>query len=128
MFTRTWSEVFSDEHPLDPSVAREHYRALRFENPAGDVQRRLLAYIPERAAHRERLEGAIAQTAVPLHFIWGLQDPVSGRQIARALRDRIRAIDLVEYADAGHCPHLEVPERVVTDLEERITAFPSAKA
>jgi pimeloyl-ACP methyl ester carboxylesterase len=119
LFTRAWSEIFSDEHPLDPAVAHEHYRALRFGDAGGDVQRRLLAYIPERAAHRQRLESAIAQTDVPLHFIWGLADPVSGPQIARALRDRIPDVDLIEYADAGHCPHLEVPDRVADDIEAR---------
>lgn len=123
LFARAWSEVFSHEHPLNPATAHEHYRALRFGDPGADVQRWLLAYIPERAAHRQRLEGAIAQTDVPLHFIWGLADPVSGPQIARALRDRIPDIDLVEYADAGHCPHLEVPDRVADEIEAR-TAGP----
>ena len=119
LFTRAWSEVFSDEHPLDPATAHEHYRALRFGDADADVQRRLLAYIPERAAHRQRLEGALGQTDVPLHFIWGLADPVSGPQIAEALRNRIPDIDLVEYADAGHCPHLEVPDRVAADVATR---------
>jgi pimeloyl-ACP methyl ester carboxylesterase len=121
LFTRAWSEVFSDEHPLDPATGHEHYRALRYGDAARDVQRWLLAYIPERAAHRQRFEAALANTDVPLHFLWGLQDPVSGRLIAEALRDRMPNVDLVEYLDAGHCPHLEIPDRVASDIDIRTT-------
>ena len=119
IFARTWSEVFSNEHPLDPAGAAEHYRALRHGDPARDVQRRLLAYIPERVAHSARLEGALSATEVPLHFLWGMQDPVSGAQIAGSLRARFPEIDLVEYADTGHVPHLEIPETVATDILAR---------
>ncbi len=119
IFTRTWSEVFSSEHPLDPAAAAVHYRALRHGDPARDVQRRLLAYIPERVAQRARLEGALAGTDVPLHFLWGMQDPVSGAQIASSLRRRFDPIDLVEYPDAGHVPHLEIPDRVAADILAR---------
>jgi pimeloyl-ACP methyl ester carboxylesterase len=119
MFTRTWSKLFSAEHPLEHAVAAEHYRALRHNDPARDVQRRLLVYIHERAEHHERLERALTDTDVPLHFLWGMQDPVSGARIAHALRTRIPAIDLIEYPDAGHCPHIETPARVANDITQR---------
>lgn len=120
VFIRGWAEVFSTEHPLDRDLAATHYRALRSGDPDGDVHRRLLAYIPERSAHRHRLEQAIFGTEVPVSFLWGLRDPVSGAHMAQAIRDRSPEADLVEYPDAGHCPHLEIPDRVAADLLARV--------
>ncbi|OBA60474.1 hypothetical protein A5647_13640 [Mycobacterium sp. 1100029.7] len=119
LFFRTWGEVFSAEHPLDRELAAQHYRALRENDPGRDIQRKLLRYIPERAAHKDRLEGALIGAAVPLSFLWGMRDPVSGAAIAEELRNRMPTADLTEYADAGHCPHLEIPERVATDILRR---------
>jgi pimeloyl-ACP methyl ester carboxylesterase len=122
VMARTWGQIFSSEHPLDPASAAAHYRALRKDDPAGDVQRRLLRYIPERAAHKDRLQNAILHTSVPLHFLWGMQDPVSGAAIAAEIRVRLPGVDLVEYPDAGHAPHLEIPDRVGRDVLARTAA------
>ncbi|MEV0248749.1 alpha/beta hydrolase [Nocardia sp. NPDC050712] len=121
LFIRTWGEVFSPAHPLDPTVAAQHYRALRAGTRERDIHRRLLRYIPERAANRERLETALATTEVPLSFLWGMRDPVSGAAIATELRRSRPGIDLVEYAEVGHCPHLEIPDRVAADIAVRVS-------
>jgi pimeloyl-ACP methyl ester carboxylesterase len=120
MFIKTWGEVFSAEHPLDPHVAALHYRAFRENDPARSIQRKLLRYIPERAANTDRFERALASTDIPLSFLWGMQDPVSGSAIAEELRNRIPGVDLIEYADAGHCPHIEIPDRVAADIAARV--------
>lgn len=121
-FTRTWGEVFSQDHPLQPGVAAEHFRAVRAGAPDRALQSRLLAYIPERAAIAERLEDALAANIDHASFLWGLQDPVSGQAIADELRRRFPKADLATYPDAGHCPHLEIPQRVAADLLARTTA------
>ncbi|MEU8895590.1 alpha/beta hydrolase [Nocardia sp. NPDC048505] len=120
VFAKSWGAVFSPEHPLEPRAAASHYRALRENAPERDLHRRLLRYIPERAAHRERLEAAVAKTEVPLSFLWGMRDPVAGSAIAAELRRRRPGLDLVEYSDAGHCPHLEIPDRVAADILARL--------
>lgn len=116
LFIQAWSKVFSDEHPLDTDLAAMHYRALRDGDPDGDVHRRLLRYIPERARNRVRLERALVDTDVPLSFLWGMQDPVSGKAIADEIHRSRPGADLVEYSDAGHCPHIEIPRRVAADI------------
>lgn len=118
-FVRSWSRVFSPEHPLDPDPAALHYRALRAGDADPDLTARLLRYIPERAAHRDRFEPVFTSTPVPLSFLWGMRDPVSGPRVARELRSRNPDADLVEYPDLGHCPHLEDPERVAADILAR---------
>ncbi|MEU0793283.1 alpha/beta hydrolase [Amycolatopsis sp. NPDC005961] len=127
-FLRSWSRVFSPGHPLDPDLARLHYRALRAGHPDPDLTARLLRYIPERAAHRARFEPVFTDSPVPLSFLWGMRDPVSGARVARELRSRKPDADFVEYPDLGHCPHIEAPERVAADILARTTRPPPAGA
>ncbi|MEA5360910.1 alpha/beta hydrolase [Amycolatopsis sp., V23-08] len=124
-FFRSWSRVFSPEHPLDPELAGLHYRALRAGDPDPGLTARLLRYIPERAAHRDRLEPVFTGTPVPLSFLWGMRDPVSGPRVARELRSRNADADIVEYPDLGHCPHIEAPERVTADILARSDVRPA---
>ena len=121
-FTRTWGEVFSREHPLQPETAAQHFRAARAGNAPLTLQSRLLAYIPERAAAADRLEKALTTNITRSSFLWGMQDPVSGAAIADELRQRFPNCDVVTYPDAGHCPHLEIPERVAADVLARTTS------
>jgi pimeloyl-ACP methyl ester carboxylesterase len=121
-FARSWGEVFSREHPLQPEVAAEHFRATRAGNAPRALQSRLLAYIPERAAAADRLEAALIANIERSSFLWGMQDPVSGAAIAGELQRRFPDADLVTYSDAGHCPHLEVPDRVAADVLARINS------
>jgi len=121
-FTRTWGAVYSTEHPLDPALAAQHFRAARAGHAPRTLQNRLLGYIPERAAAADRLERALITNIVRSSFLWGMQDPVSGAAIADELHERFPDIDLVSYLDAGHCPHIEIPERVAADILARTTA------
>ncbi|AYF76939.1 alpha/beta hydrolase [Nocardia yunnanensis] len=123
VFARSWGEVFSSQHPLSHDAARLHHRALREGDPHGDIHRRLLRYIPERAAHAARFENALATTEVPLSFLWGMRDPVSGQAIAHELRRQRPAADLIEYSEVGHCPHMEIPHRVTADILRRTQEF-----
>ncbi|HWO67182.1 MAG TPA: alpha/beta hydrolase [Umezawaea sp.] len=122
VFVRSWSRIFSPEHPLDPEVGGLHHRALNAGDPDPGHAARLLGYIPERAAHRDRLERVLTDTDVPLSFLWGMRDPVSGARVAREIRRRDPGADLVEYPDLGHCPHIEDPRRVAADVLARTAA------
>ena len=48
---------------------------------------------------------------MPRHFLWGDLDPVSGAHMADGIAERLPAADLVRFADVGHWPQLEAPER-----------------
>lgn len=125
-YTRTWSEVFSPSHPLSVELAHQHWLAMSESAPAGDTERRLLRYIQERKRRAAELDAAFS-TTVPLSFVWGLADPVSGT-VAPALAQRWPDADLVTYDDVGHYPHLEVPDRVSADILDRTTTPPSNSA
>jgi pimeloyl-ACP methyl ester carboxylesterase len=72
----------------------------------------LIRYIRDREQHGPRWTGALERTAVPLRFIWGMLDPVSGAQMAARVRERLRDAPFLELRDVAHWPPLEAPERV----------------
>jgi pimeloyl-ACP methyl ester carboxylesterase len=76
----------------------------------------LTRYIADRALHGERWVTALEQTDVPLAFLWGMLDPVSGAHMAQRIRERLPTAPFLELPDVGHWPPLETPERVAAAL------------
>jgi pimeloyl-ACP methyl ester carboxylesterase len=76
----------------------------------------LIGYIRDREAHAERWTGALESTAVPLGFIWGMLDPVSGAHMAERIRERLPSAPFLALPDVAHWPPLEAPERVARAL------------
>lgn len=83
---------------------------------SGVVLHRLIAYMEERRQRAERWVSALEQTDVPLSFVWGMLDPISGAHIAQRIRERLPDAPLRALEDVGHWPALEAPERVLATL------------
>jgi pimeloyl-ACP methyl ester carboxylesterase len=79
------------------------------------IAHRLLQYIPERRANRDRWVGAMKGTSTPLRLIDGAADPVSGRPMAERYREVIPDPDVVVLNEIGHYPQMEAPEAVVRE-------------
>ena len=78
----------------------------------GVILHRLIRYLTDRQTHADRWVGALETTDVPLAFVWGMLDPVSGAHMAARIRERLPAAPFTELADVGHWPPLEAPDRV----------------
>lgn len=76
----------------------------------------LIRYISDRQENRDRWIAAIEQTDVPLAFIWGMLDPVSGAHMAERIRERLPNAPFLALEDVAHWPALEAPERVAGAL------------
>ena len=76
----------------------------------------LIGYVHDRKRHAARWVPALESTDVPLSFIWGMLDPVSGAHVAERIRERLPGARLVQLADVGHWPMLEAPARVLAGL------------
>jgi pimeloyl-ACP methyl ester carboxylesterase len=76
----------------------------------------LIGYIRDREQHGERWVQALEQTDVPLSFVWGMLDPVSGAHMAERIRARLPRAPFTALEDVGHWPMLEAPERVAAAL------------
>jgi pimeloyl-ACP methyl ester carboxylesterase len=76
----------------------------------------LIRYITDRERDGERWTTALERTEVPLSFIWGMLDPVSGAHMAERIRERLPQAPFVALQDVAHWPPLEAPERVAAAL------------
>ena len=73
----------------------------------------LIRYMAERVQYRERWVGALQATKIPLRFINGLADPISGVHMAQRYQELIPNPDVVELKDIGHFPLIEAPQAVL---------------
>jgi pimeloyl-ACP methyl ester carboxylesterase len=80
------------------------------------IMHRLIRYIPDRVEHRDRWVGALESTDVPLAFVWGMLDPVSGAHMAQRIREGVPRAPFAALEDVGHWPMLEAPDRVLAAL------------
>jgi pimeloyl-ACP methyl ester carboxylesterase len=72
----------------------------------------LIRYMRDRDQHGRRWVEALERTDVPLSFVWGMLDPVSGAHMAARIRERLPDAPLLALEDVAHWPPLEAPERV----------------
>jgi pimeloyl-ACP methyl ester carboxylesterase len=76
------------------------------------ILHRLIRYIPDRVENAARWTGALEATDVPLGFVWGMLDPVSGAHMAARIRERLPRSPFLALDEIGHWPQLEAPRRV----------------
>jgi pimeloyl-ACP methyl ester carboxylesterase len=57
---------------------------------------------------------ALEGTDVPLAFVWGMLDPISGAHMAERIRERLPGAPFLALDDVAHWPPLEAPDRVAS--------------
>ena len=77
------------------------------------IGHKLIRYIAERRATRDRWVGALINSPVPLRVIDGALDPVSGRHMVEHYRALVPNPDTVVIDHVGHYPQLEAPDLVL---------------
>jgi pimeloyl-ACP methyl ester carboxylesterase len=107
-FGRSFSAVFGPRTRPTPEELRSFW-TLVSRGDGARIAHRLIRYIPERVALRERWVGAMQRTSLPLRLIDGPEDPVSGAHMAERYRELIPAPDVVLLDGIGHYPQLEAP-------------------
>jgi len=110
-FHRGFSAVFGPDTRPDEETLHAWWTLV---SSGGGVRvgPRLLGYIRERRRHRDRWVGVLERSPVPLRFVNGPEDPVSGRHMAERYRELVPAADLVLLPGIGHYPQMEDPEGV----------------
>jgi pimeloyl-ACP methyl ester carboxylesterase len=76
----------------------------------------LIHYMTDRQRHERRWVAALEQADVPVGFVWGLLDPVSGAHMAQRISQRLPDAPMLAMADVAHWPQLEAPARVTEAL------------
>lgn len=115
-FRRSFSSVFGPGGRPGDEELRSFWRLI--EHGGGRrVVHRVSRYQRERRRHRDRWVGALRDSPVPLRFVVGPADPVSGARMGRRFREVLPGADLLVLDDGvGHYPQLEAPEAVLDAL------------
>ena len=116
-FAAGFAEIFGPR--TQPSPAELHtVWELNRHNDGLRVMPSLIRYLDERRTQRARWVGALQHSRVPLRFVNGPEDPVSGRHMAERYRELVPHPDVVLLDGIGHYPQLEAPERVLAAFLE----------
>jgi pimeloyl-ACP methyl ester carboxylesterase len=114
---KSFDDIFGPETKASDEEIDTHF-TLMCENGGRKVFHKLLQYILERKANRERWVGALKETRVPLRLIDGGVDPVSGKHLYDYYLEQVPNADAVLFEDIGHYPHTEAPSRVIGSFFE----------
>jgi len=68
-------------------------------------------YLRDRVRYWHRWVGALQQSQLPLAFLWGAEDPITGREVAEVHHAEAPGSRLTVLDGVGHYPMLEAPER-----------------
>jgi pimeloyl-ACP methyl ester carboxylesterase len=116
-FLKTFPTIFGPK--TKPSLPELHEFWLLMARSNGHlIGHKLIRYIDDRRKHRDRWVGAMQSTNVPLRFIDGPEDPVSGRHMAERYLELIPGGDVVLLEGIGHYPQVEDPEGVLQAFGE----------
>lgn len=116
-FATQFASIFSKDHPISALEVHQHWQAIQ-RRGGTRVYHRLIRYMTDRRTHKARWETALENSPIPLHFVWGMLDPVSGAHMSQQIHARLPRADLLELRDVGHYPQLEVPDTVSARLVE----------
>ena len=97
--------------PVDDAELRAMWQLVTHDDGMA-VMPKLIGYIDERRRYRARWVGALIEARMPLRFINGLADPISGAHMAARYRELVPNPDVVELRGIGHYPQLEAADAV----------------
>lgn len=105
-FRQTFDEIFGPNSKAPDAEIDAHWTLISEKNGRRALHK-LLQYIPERKANRERWVGALQNTQIPMRLINGGADPVSGKHLYDYYLEQVPEADAVLFEDIGHYPHTE---------------------
>lgn len=112
-FRKGFSEVFGPDTRPDEAALKDFWALVTANGGMPAIGHKLIRYIAERRASRERWAGALQQAQIPLRVIDGGADPVSGAHMVARYRELVPDPDTVILEGIGHYPQVEAPEAVL---------------
>lgn len=123
-----WVNKLSNQRRFNASVSRtfgpetkpskqelESFWALVNYNNGRHIFHKLITYMSDRIAHRDRWVGALRGARIPIALINGSYDPVSGAHMVARYREIIGEPHyLAQLENIGHYPQVEAPEKVAS--------------
>jgi pimeloyl-ACP methyl ester carboxylesterase len=97
---------------FDSLAARERMWEAMSHDDGQLSTHRLIRYMVERKQNAARWQGALEHTDVPVAFVWGMLDPISGAHMAEHIRKRLPHAPFTSLDAVSHWPMLEAQTQV----------------
>lgn len=115
--SRSLRDVFAEKTQPSHQELQEFWQLINYNNGI-KIFYKLIEYMNERVQHRQRWVGALQQASMPVRFINGLDDPISGKHMAERYVELVPNPDVVQLKGIGHYPQIEDDAQVLTALLE----------
>jgi pimeloyl-ACP methyl ester carboxylesterase len=109
-FSKSFGEIFGPETQPGPEELAGFWECV---GTGVHIYHRLIDYMRERRVNRERWVPPLLDESVPLAFIDGLVDPISGAHVVERLRELRPSTRITGLAGIGHYPQTEAPAAVL---------------
>ncbi|CAH1783601.1 unnamed protein product, partial [Owenia fusiformis] len=128
-FKRSFGEVLGKNSQTTEEEFQDFWAAIRYNN-GNAINHKLLQYIPERRQNRGRWVGVLQTTSVPVHVIYGPDDPVNPQEFVEYYNVAIPNPSIIILGGGiGHYPQTEAPRDVTffyfNFIDEQIQVKPS---
>ncbi|NKI31038.1 alpha/beta fold hydrolase [Croceivirga thetidis] len=109
---KNFRKIFGPEtQPTENEL--DSFWELMTYNEGKKVFHLLIRYMKERMVNKVRWEDALIQARIPLRFINGNMDPISGKHVADFYRSKVKEADVVDLPKIGHFPLIEAPNEAL---------------
>ncbi len=107
---KSFHEIYGERKATEEEID-QFYRLITYNGGKANIHK-LMGYINDRKANARRWKRALTEATIPLQFINGPLDPVSGRHLAEYCRKLLPEADITILEGVGHYPQDEAPEEV----------------
>ncbi len=115
VFARNMKALWSDPSRLSPEDVDTMWDLLTRDG-GKKLLPRITQYLNDRVLYWHRWVGALRQSQLATNFLWGADDPITGRAVAEVHHAETPNSTLVVLEQVGHYPMLEAPERWTSEL------------
>ncbi len=121
-FERSFNKIFGPN--TKPSKEElNHFWTIINYNKGKRVIPKIIRYMHERKMNSKRWTNAVCNTALPLRFINGPADPISGKMMADKYTEIVPNADVISLGTIGHYPQTEAPEQVLKYYTDFFTSI-----
>lgn len=118
-----FTKIFGNTSPPSDNEIDTLWQLIQ-HNDGKRVLPKLLSYLDDRKQHGQRWTASMISTTVPLYFINGAHDPISGQHMLD------HYIDIIPHPrttrlEVGHYPQLEAPKQVLCLYQAFLLDIPS---
>lgn len=114
---RNFKAIFGPQTQPTEQEIDEFYALIDHQN-GKYIFHLLIRYMREREIHEQRWRSALTRGELPVRFINGAYDPISGQHVADYYREIIPNPDVVILSSIGHYPQTEAPKDVWDAMQQ----------